>query len=257
MAPSPEGVASPHNQVESSPEGNGTLPFTHAGGNPYRPRQDSNMRPCLGGVIHFQFHLRTPKVSSMMASIDKDVEKSSLADQDDVKASTPHSEDPMDINKMTDTLEPEENQETGVGGLQLPGKYRVVFRPSERITISVVHFQFHLRTPKVSSMMASIDEDVEKSSLADQDDVGSGVSSKSITEEEWSARNASTSQSEVGLSQGDIVMKGIIESVQNRHLVMEETTEIMIIKEADMKVQGELLATVLYCRSEWSSDVFG
>ncbi|GKD21228.1 hypothetical protein Tco_1222931, partial [Tanacetum coccineum] len=33
---------------------------------------------------------------------------------------------------------------------------------------------FHLRTPKVSSMMASIDEDVKKSSLADQDDVGSG-----------------------------------------------------------------------------------
>ncbi|GJY05112.1 hypothetical protein Tco_0371052 [Tanacetum coccineum] len=49
MAPSLEGVASPHNQVGSSPEGNGTLPFTHAGGNPYRPRQDSNMRPCIGG----------------------------------------------------------------------------------------------------------------------------------------------------------------------------------------------------------------
>ncbi|GJU04727.1 hypothetical protein Tco_1121157 [Tanacetum coccineum] len=50
MAPSPEGVASPHNQVGCSPEGNGTLPFTHAGGNSYRPRQDSNMRPCLGGA---------------------------------------------------------------------------------------------------------------------------------------------------------------------------------------------------------------
>ncbi|GKC25693.1 hypothetical protein Tco_1027843 [Tanacetum coccineum] len=50
----------------------------------------------------------------------------------------------MDINKMTDTLEPEE---TG----------------------------FHLRTPKVPPMMASIDEDVEKSLLADQDDVGSGI----------------------------------------------------------------------------------
>ncbi|GKB93250.1 Clp protease regulatory subunit ClpX1, mitochondrial isoform X2, partial [Tanacetum coccineum] len=49
IAPSPEGVANPHNQVGSSPEGNGTLPFTYAGGNPYRPRQDSNMRPCLGG----------------------------------------------------------------------------------------------------------------------------------------------------------------------------------------------------------------
>ncbi|GJV70382.1 hypothetical protein Tco_1490377 [Tanacetum coccineum] len=77
----------------------------------------------------------------------------------------------MDINKMTDTLEPEE---TGVGGLQLPGKDRVVFRPSERITISVIHFQFHLRTTKVSSMVASIHEDVEKASLADQDDVGIG-----------------------------------------------------------------------------------
>nr|GEX20262.1 hypothetical protein [Tanacetum cinerariifolium] len=51
MAPSPEGVASPHNQVGSSPEGNVTLPFTHAGGNPYRPRQDSNLRPCLGGFL--------------------------------------------------------------------------------------------------------------------------------------------------------------------------------------------------------------
>ncbi|GKA90642.1 fumarase 1 [Tanacetum coccineum] len=50
MAPSREGVASPHNQVGSSPEGNDTFPFTHAGGNPYRPRQDSNMRPCLGGL---------------------------------------------------------------------------------------------------------------------------------------------------------------------------------------------------------------
>ncbi|GJY35714.1 hypothetical protein Tco_0421092 [Tanacetum coccineum] len=36
------------------------------------------------------------------------------------------------FNKMTHALEPEE---TGVGGLQLPGKDLVVFRPSERITI--------------------------------------------------------------------------------------------------------------------------
>nr|GEY56135.1 hypothetical protein [Tanacetum cinerariifolium] len=51
MAPSPKGAASPYNQVGSSPEGNGTLPFTHAGGNPYRPRQGSNLRPCLGRII--------------------------------------------------------------------------------------------------------------------------------------------------------------------------------------------------------------
>nr|GEY07296.1 pre-mRNA-splicing factor ATP-dependent RNA helicase PRP16 [Tanacetum cinerariifolium] len=37
--------------------------------------------------------------------------------------------DPMDINKITDTLQPEE---TGVGGLLLPGKDLVVFRPSDR-----------------------------------------------------------------------------------------------------------------------------
>ncbi|GJV76262.1 glutamate synthase 1 [NADH], chloroplastic isoform X1 [Tanacetum coccineum] len=40
----------------------------------------------------------------------------------------------MDINKMTDTLDPEE---TGVGGLQLPGKDRVVFRMSERKSLLV------------------------------------------------------------------------------------------------------------------------
>ncbi|GJV35191.1 hypothetical protein Tco_1407668 [Tanacetum coccineum] len=40
----------------------------------------------------------------------------------------------MDINKMTDTLEPEE---TGVGGLQLPGKDRVVLRPYERKSLLV------------------------------------------------------------------------------------------------------------------------
>ncbi|GJX07312.1 hypothetical protein Tco_0195244 [Tanacetum coccineum] len=86
--------------------------------------------------------------------------------------------------KRTDPLEPEE---TGDGGLQLPGKDQVIFRPSEKITISVIHFQFHLRTPTVSSIMASIDEDVEKSSLADQEDVR--VRKSRFTKEERSARN--------------------------------------------------------------------
>ncbi|PWA73890.1 LL-diaminopimelate aminotransferase, chloroplastic [Artemisia annua] len=40
-----------------------------------------------------------------------------------------------------------------------------------------VEGSFKVPRPKVSSMMASIDEDVKNSSLADQDDVGSGVSS--------------------------------------------------------------------------------
>ncbi|GJY75107.1 hypothetical protein Tco_0479538, partial [Tanacetum coccineum] len=77
-------------------------------------------------------------------------------------------------------------EETGVGGLQLPGKDRVVFRPSQRKSLlgldvlasaKRVEGSFKVPRPKVSSMMASMDEDVEKSSLADQDDVGSGVSS--------------------------------------------------------------------------------
>ncbi|GKD21305.1 hypothetical protein Tco_1223008 [Tanacetum coccineum] len=40
-----------------------------------------------------------------------------------------------------------------------------------------VEGSFNVPRPYVSSMMASIDEDVEKSSLADQDNIGSGVSS--------------------------------------------------------------------------------
>ncbi|GJZ26681.1 hypothetical protein Tco_0570934 [Tanacetum coccineum] len=79
-----------------------------------------------------------------------------------------------------------------------------------------VEGSFKVPRPKVSSMTTSIDEDVEKSSLADQDDVGSGVSnggqnksrmyrdsigSKTFdsdcqTTEERSARYASTSLSE-------------------------------------------------------------
>ncbi|GKF42246.1 hypothetical protein Tco_0125588, partial [Tanacetum coccineum] len=45
----------------------------------------------------------------------------------------------------------------------------------------------------------------------------------------------------VGWFQGDILTLGIIETVQNHHLVTKDTTEIMKIKEADINVQGELL----------------
>ncbi|GJZ92657.1 pre-mRNA-splicing factor ATP-dependent RNA helicase DEAH7 [Tanacetum coccineum] len=130
---------------------------------------------------------------------------------------------------MTDTLEPEE---TGVVGLQLPGKDLI-----EQITTANtlsdpkgldvlatakrVEGSFKVPSPKVSSMMSSMDEDVEKTSLADQDDVGSGVSSSgqnksrtyrdssgsktfdsgnnSQTTEERSARYASTSHVELDL----------------------------------------------------------
>ncbi|GKG46529.1 hypothetical protein Tco_0501375, partial [Tanacetum coccineum] len=40
-----------------------------------------------------------------------------------------------------------------------------------------VEGSFKVPRPKVSSMKASMDEDVEKTSLADQDDVESGLSS--------------------------------------------------------------------------------
>ncbi|GJY56394.1 pre-mRNA-splicing factor ATP-dependent RNA helicase DEAH7 [Tanacetum coccineum] len=79
-----------------------------------------------------------------------------------------------------------------------------------------VEGSFKVPRPKVSSMMASMDEDVEKTSLADQDDVESGLSSSgqnksrkyrdssgsktfdsdSQTTEERSARYASTSHAE-------------------------------------------------------------
>ena len=42
------------------------------------------------------------------------------------------------------------------------------------------------------------------------------------------------------------MMIGIIKTVENHHLVMKETTKILIIKEADMKVQGELLVQLMF-----------
>ncbi|GKD58814.1 hypothetical protein Tco_1296323, partial [Tanacetum coccineum] len=188
--------------------------------------------------------------------------------------------DPKDINTMTDTLEPEE---TGVGGLQLPGKYQVVFMPSERITIRGCL-------------------DYKKAIIKAANLARRQRGESQITLEERSARYACTSHAEkvplkkndllemhlhhilrlapitntdfvlgccnvlalhlevpevvhhrpsrrdspeydgvnVGRSQGDIVMIRIIETVQIRHLVMGETTEIMILKEADMKLLLEV-----------------
>ncbi|GJW40851.1 hypothetical protein Tco_0066696 [Tanacetum coccineum] len=65
-----------------------------------------------------------------------------------------------------------------------------------------VEGSFKVPRPKVSSMTTSIDEDLEKSSLVNHDDVGSGVSSsgqnksRNQTTEERSAKYASTSLSE-------------------------------------------------------------
>ncbi|GJZ81583.1 hypothetical protein Tco_0646577, partial [Tanacetum coccineum] len=140
--------------------------------------------------------------------------------------------DPMDINKMMDTLEPEETgvgglqlpgkdrvmtdtlelEETGVGGLQLPGKDRVVSGRlrGNRYSTSC-NCKSELKDPlkflDQSIFMIGIyrDEDVEKSYFADQETMEVGVSGSheikaeknQITEEERSARYACTSHAEV------------------------------------------------------------
>lgn len=81
-----------------------------------------------------------------------------------------------------------EPDNSGGGGLQLPGKDRVVFRAPERKSLlgldalaSAKRAEGSFKVPKekISSMMTSLDEDVEKttSSLTGLDEVGSGVSS--------------------------------------------------------------------------------
>lgn len=100
-------------------------------------------------------------------------------------SSTHIMENPIDIDKIKETLEPDNS---GGGGLQLPGKDRVVFRPPERKSLlgldalaiaKRAEGSFKVPRERVSSMMASIDEDMDKTtpSLTGLDDVESGVSS--------------------------------------------------------------------------------
>ncbi|GKA82066.1 hypothetical protein Tco_0788814 [Tanacetum coccineum] len=77
----------------------------------------------------------------------------------------------MDINKMTDTLEPEE---TGLADCSCRGKIK---SSSGRLRGSLLEsfifgFIFTLQSFLYDGIYR---EDVEKSSLADQDDVGSGM----------------------------------------------------------------------------------
>ncbi|GJU93711.1 hypothetical protein Tco_1318467 [Tanacetum coccineum] len=132
----------------------------------------------------------------------------------------------MDINKMTDTLEPEE---TGVGGLQLPGKHQFIFRPSERVAIRIIHFQFHLRTPKDSSVMASIGEDMENPHSLIKMTL-ERVTPSSRNSRSGDHRCSRRDSPEYDRREGRvvsryIVMIGIIETIQNHHLVMDETTK--------------------------------
>ncbi|KAK4486075.1 hypothetical protein RD792_008741 [Penstemon davidsonii] len=93
----------------------------------------------------------------------------------------------LDLDKTTDTLEPEE---TVTGGLFVPGKDRVMFRPSEGKSVlgldvlankkrveSKVDGVFKVPREKGASMAAStLDEDEEKSTSPGIDEVEDGVS---------------------------------------------------------------------------------
>lgn len=91
----------------------------------------------------------------------------------------------IDLGKTTTMLEPDKST---AGGLQIPGKDRVVFRPSERRSLlgldvladakreARVEGAFKVPRERVSSIAASLDEE-EKSELSEVDEVGNGVSS--------------------------------------------------------------------------------
>ncbi|XP_071736415.1 pre-mRNA-splicing factor ATP-dependent RNA helicase DEAH7-like isoform X2 [Rutidosis leptorrhynchoides] len=93
-------------------------------------------------------------------------------------------ENPIDIDKTKEMLQPDE---TGGGGLQLPGKDRVVFRARERKSLlgldvlasaKRVEGSFKVPREKVPSMISSIDEVENSSSLLTdlEEEDGSGVS---------------------------------------------------------------------------------
>ncbi|GJS38318.1 hypothetical protein Tco_0563361 [Tanacetum coccineum] len=100
-----------------------------------------------------------------------------------------------------------------------------------------VEGSFKVPRPYASSMMASIDEDVEKSSLADQDDIGSGLSSSGqnenrkyrdssgsknhVTPSSRSSRSGDHRRSRIGVKvgwfQGDILTLGLREAPSPPH----------------------------------------
>ncbi|KAK2969278.1 hypothetical protein RJ640_030819, partial [Escallonia rubra] len=92
---------------------------------------------------------------------------------------------PIDLDKTTVTLEPDR---TSGGGLYVPGKDRLVFRPPERKSLlgldvlanvkrggSMVEVAFKVPGERVASVVASLDEDEDKSASSGLDEVGSGV----------------------------------------------------------------------------------
>ncbi|CAL5338168.1 unnamed protein product [Camellia sinensis] len=121
----------------------------------------------------------------------------------------------IDLDKTTTVLEPEK---ASGGGLYVPGKDRLVFKPPERKSLlgldvlanvkrgeSKVDGAFKVPRERVTSVVASLDEE-ENSALSGMDEVGSGVNSsaRSFTGRryrETSASEASRSAASTGSSQ--------------------------------------------------------
>ncbi|KAF3665679.1 hypothetical protein FXO38_09456 [Capsicum annuum] len=96
---------------------------------------------------------------------------------------------PIDLDKTTTTLEPDKSSS---GGLFVPGKERVVFKPSERKSLlgldalaiakrgeAAVESGFKVPRERLASVASSLDEDEEASAASGIDELGSGASNVS------------------------------------------------------------------------------
>lgn len=93
---------------------------------------------------------------------------------------------PIDLDKKTMTLEPDQ---TSSGGLFVPGKERVVFKPSERKSLlgldalaiakrggATVESGFKVPRQRLASVVSSLDEDEEASAASGNDELGRSTS---------------------------------------------------------------------------------
>uniref|UniRef100_A0A0V0HLF9 Putative ovule protein n=1 Tax=Solanum chacoense TaxID=4108 RepID=A0A0V0HLF9_SOLCH len=96
---------------------------------------------------------------------------------------------PIDLDKTTTTLEPDK---TSSGGLFVPGKERVVFKPSERKSLlgldalaiakrggATVESEFKVPRERLASFASSLDEDEESSAASGIDELGHTASNVS------------------------------------------------------------------------------
>lgn len=130
----------------------------------------------------------------------------------------------IDLDKTTTVLEPEK---ASGGGLYVPGKDRLVFKPPERKSLlgldvlanvkrgeSKVDGAFKVPRERVTSVVASLDEE-ENSALSGIDEVGSDVNSsaRSFT----SRRYRETSASEASRSESNVTEERQVSDTPRRH----------------------------------------